>query len=200
MLPATSDPGAMPFQASAYGFDLSAMNHHLVQQSFELNFQSPVTHTTTYPQSTSDTTAPVPLVREARDALPSIYRSPLVKAEIPSPVHPDSMYGGARVIESFKTVTVAEENENENRQVAFSTDIDCLIRAIQSKQKSAEPTPQKPVEEEVMVQAPPMEGRMKTRRRYRCSMPGCYKSFYQKAHLEIHTRVHTGVKPFVRGD
>ena len=28
-------------------------------------------------------------------------------------------------------------------------------------------------------------------------MPGCNKSFYQKTHLEIHVRAHTGAKPFV---
>ena len=28
-------------------------------------------------------------------------------------------------------------------------------------------------------------------------MPDCRKSFYQKTHLDIHTRAHTGVKPFV---
>ena len=28
-------------------------------------------------------------------------------------------------------------------------------------------------------------------------MPDCSKSFYQKTHLEIHIRAHTGAKPFV---
>jgi hypothetical protein len=28
-------------------------------------------------------------------------------------------------------------------------------------------------------------------------MPDCNKSFYQKTHLEIHIRAHTGAKPFV---
>jgi len=28
-------------------------------------------------------------------------------------------------------------------------------------------------------------------------MPGCNKSFYQKTHLEIHVRAHTGAKPFI---
>ena len=37
----------------------------------------------------------------------------------------------------------------------------------------------------------------KPRKRYQCNMPGCNKSFYQKTHLEIHVRAHTGAKPFV---
>ncbi|KAI9836691.1 MAG: hypothetical protein M1819_001327 [Sarea resinae] len=39
--------------------------------------------------------------------------------------------------------------------------------------------------------------RSKAKKRYQCEVPGCYKSFYQKTHLEIHTRAHTGFKPFV---
>ncbi|OCK97566.1 uncharacterized protein K441DRAFT_546672 [Cenococcum geophilum 1.58] len=41
------------------------------------------------------------------------------------------------------------------------------------------------------------KGSHKLKRRYQCNMPDCYKSFYQKTHLEIHTRAHTGVKPFL---
>jgi len=35
------------------------------------------------------------------------------------------------------------------------------------------------------------------RKRYLCTISGCGKAFYQKTHLEIHTRAHTGVKPFL---
>lgn len=38
----------------------------------------------------------------------------------------------------------------------------------------------------------------KSRKTYKCSIPSCAKTFYQKAHLEIHIRAHTGYKPFVR--
>ena len=43
-------------------------------------------------------------------------------------------------------------------------------------------------------------GRRRNRKSYECSMPSCNKTFYQKAHLEIHIRAHTGFKPFVRVD
>lgn len=36
------------------------------------------------------------------------------------------------------------------------------------------------------------------KKRYSCNLPNCGKSFYQKTHLEIHIRAHTGVKPYVR--
>lgn len=35
-----------------------------------------------------------------------------------------------------------------------------------------------------------------SKKRYECEIPGCNKSFYQKTHLEIHIRAHTGVKPY----
>ena len=36
-----------------------------------------------------------------------------------------------------------------------------------------------------------------TKKRYECVVKGCDKSFFQKTHLEIHARAHTGVKPYV---
>ncbi len=35
------------------------------------------------------------------------------------------------------------------------------------------------------------------RKRYQCTIANCHKSFYQKTHLDIHERAHTGVKPYV---
>ncbi|KAH6663076.1 hypothetical protein B0J14DRAFT_495147, partial [Halenospora varia] len=35
-----------------------------------------------------------------------------------------------------------------------------------------------------------------SRKRYICSIENCTKSFYQKTHLEIHKRAHSGVKPY----
>ena len=43
-----------------------------------------------------------------------------------------------------------------------------------------------------------MKTSQKPRKRYQCTIPNCNKSFYQKTHLEIHIRAHTGAKPFVR--
>ncbi|PVH68444.1 hypothetical protein DL98DRAFT_542407 [Cadophora sp. DSE1049] len=34
------------------------------------------------------------------------------------------------------------------------------------------------------------------KKRYQCTIANCNKSFYQKTHLDIHERAHTGVKPY----
>jgi hypothetical protein len=37
---------------------------------------------------------------------------------------------------------------------------------------------------------------LKHKKRYECDVPGCNKSFLQKTHLDIHSRAHTGDRPF----
>jgi hypothetical protein len=197
MFPATSMPGAMSFQSGAYGFDISAMGHYPVNQSFSINFQPPVSHPATYAQTASHIPAPVPLVREARNALPALNRSPTVKSEIPSPVNLHQ-FSERSPGEPFKMTRVTAE-ENDDGTITFSTEVDQLMRAIQSKSTNPPPPPAPVYQEPKKVDEPqqPAEPRIKARKRYPCSMPGCHKSFYQKTHLEIHTRAHTGVKPFV---
>ena len=41
-------------------------------------------------------------------------------------------------------------------------------------------------------------GRSRPRNKYQCSLHSCGKVFFQKTHLDIHVRAHTGYKPFVR--
>jgi len=36
-----------------------------------------------------------------------------------------------------------------------------------------------------------------SKKKYECMVKGCGKSFFQKTHLEIHARAHSGVKPYV---
>lgn len=41
---------------------------------------------------------------------------------------------------------------------------------------------------------PCLQGKKLRLKRYECDVDGCGKSFYQKTHLEIHTRAHRGLK------
>ncbi|KAI1941233.1 DNA-binding transcription factor [Ophidiomyces ophidiicola] len=132
--------------------------------------------------------------------------------------------------------------------IEFSTEVDTLMKTIQSKPKLAQPQlpplhqfttgvpgwpypgpgaavsaappppPPPPLVQQQQQQqqqqqsssslssasmfAPPQPDRpppskQKSRRKYECTLPNCRKSFYQKTHLDIHMRAHTGDKPFI---
>jgi hypothetical protein len=69
--------------------------------------------------------------------------------------------------------------------------------AYQNAYSNPYATPEKVTPIEAEEQKTPLVANQKPKKRYECEIPGCTKSFYQKTHLEIHTRAHTGDKPFV---
>lgn len=213
MLPPTTAPQhIIPFQGNAYGFDMTTnMGHYGVQQPFMAYSQpmsQPLQQTTSYPTAPTDLTVDIRSVREAHNALAAVSRSPSVKTEILSPVEQNHAFGQYNNYDH----STESSSSNEALGLAFSTDVDCLMRAIQAKNQDGSPEEMPmvceskldrvetlhmapvnhPVKEQQIIQM-----RNKARKRYLCSIPGCNKSFYQKTHLEIHTRAHTGVKPFV---
>ncbi len=200
-------PSSMPFHAGGFAFDPTQQFH--LQQSYSVPQQVSLAPAVTYAGPTSLPSC-VPQMRDVRSVVSPVNRSPPVKPELPSPVPASHMFQDSGYIDNFKRASPTESESG----ITFSTDVDTLMKAIQGKSSTEEEPsqvlPRQGPTETVVVtssahisvqkkveDAPDAARSQKPRRRYPCSMPGCKKSFSQKTHLEIHTRAHTGDKPFV---
>jgi hypothetical protein len=140
-------------------------------------------------------------------------RSPSIKSEAQMSV--------ARSVSSSQSVPPRTITSivpvNPANQVSFNTEVDNLVKALQAKkdtdgivkkveaeQQSLADIPMvEPIARSVSVKSPAAqadspqaEGRF-SRKRYECDIAGCGKTFFQKTHLDIHKRSHTGDKPYV---
>ncbi|KAI1139039.1 hypothetical protein F5Y05DRAFT_360491 [Hypoxylon sp. FL0543] len=116
---------------------------------------------------------------------------------------------------SSKTIT-RNVAENEANEVIFHTEVDTLMKAIQSKSQTekasgsgaaAYPSPPQMDEEKFNLRrkscSPDETGAgsgshgKDRQKRYICDIKGCGKRCSQKTQLETHKRAHTGEKPFV---
>lgn len=145
----------------------------------------------------------MPAIDTSRNVLASTDDSPVVKAEDVSPE--EGGYG-------FYNVSPQDLHTPDVTQDASSgTDVDTLMRAIQTKpgnyslrgpspvayQPSSRPY-SNPPEQRIRSQSLGIRnGGFRSRKKYQCHVPSCGKVFFQKTHLEIHARAHTGHKPFV---
>ena len=116
---------------------------------------------------------------------------PEIKREDISPIQPSRVFFDTTAYASSPESQTATDDSEETKPVVFATDIDTLMLAIQMKSGNSEQQTQtqKP---KAVVPSP-----NKPKKRYLCDVTGCGKAFYQKTHLEIHTRAHTGIKPFL---
>lgn len=198
---------SVPYQSGAFAFESLSVNPYNMQQTFPVSYPSGLPHAASYPGSTDIQS--LPAVREARNGFAVGRTTPPVKTEASSPIQPSHLYDTAQYNEDYKPTNT---DSTDNNGVNFSTDVDTLMKAIQAKLNPApQPQPQPPkvrnlshheireVEGSSSLQEEDAKPTQKPKKRYQCSMPGCNKSFYQKTHLEIHTRAHTGIKPFVSG-
>jgi hypothetical protein len=101
------------------------------------------------------------------------------------------------------TATISSTTSSDD--VNFGTDVDTLMKAIQSKIPPESPaapqsSPVKPpsTHPSRAAESTHEEANDDPKKRYECHIGDCRKAFFQKTHLEIHIRAHTGVKPYVR--
>lgn len=114
--------------------------------------------------------------------------APYIKAEEESHSTPQSAYGTGSFSSQADGLSV---RGSEDGELVSPTEIDHLMRVVQSKSSDHSTKILKGNSRSESASPP------RSKKRYQCSMEGCHKVFYQKTHLDIHTRAHTGVKPFV---
>lgn len=202
---------SVPFQTGSYAFDSMSVSPYNMQQPFNIGFQTTLTHAATFPGA-GEVPSSLSQMRDARNSFQhQMNRSPSVKAEGDSPMQPAQIFNQPNYHEEYKQGLTLKTDTNESANGAvFNTDVDTLMKAIQAKskpqrqQQSSKVLPRQPPQQTSILHSNAHHHgkgndgvRMKAKKRYQCSMPDCNKSFYQKTHLEIHTRAHTGVKPFV---
>ncbi|WEW61875.1 DNA-binding transcription factor [Emydomyces testavorans] len=202
-------PYATPLHSSSYGFGHILNTSHASYQSFYGSAPAINSHNSRLPESTP--VQPVSSVGLARNGLPRLIdtNASKVDSEPPSrlPNYPP------------KSEQQTDSKLRVKPEIEFSTEIDTLMKTIQSKPKVAQPQlpplhqftngvpgwphpgypGSLPGGQGLFTQQPErsLVTKQKARRKYECTLPHCRKSFYQKTHLDIHMRAHTGDKPFV---
>lgn len=189
---------SLPYQtptAAPYNFGSFSQQHQQQQQhqhshpyQYFVTSQPPLSRLAEQPPS-------LPTIRPAKNAI-----SQVGKSEIGLPFHSAGLHKGA-------------QDKKDGPSPEFSTEVDVLMKAIQAKPSNSSPVQQSlpPLQQLAppgypsYAMSPPQclltnEGQLSRsgkKRKYTCTLPDCGKSFAQKTHLDIHTRAHTGDKPFV---
>ena len=115
-----------------------------------------------------------------------------IKAESPSP---------------SQTIIALPISDTDAGDANFGTHVDTLMRTIQVK-TSVKALSKYSLQEGVITRkessvanmdcsGAPKTSEIRTKKTYRCDVTSCAKYFFQKTHLDIHMRAHTGYKPFV---
>ncbi|KAH8792166.1 hypothetical protein F5882DRAFT_460170 [Hyaloscypha sp. PMI_1271] len=96
-----------------------------------------------------------------------------------------------------KTQTTTPQNPSSADQSRPVVGVSCTSPYVQAASQaraysSRDPSRYKLTQKDVQEEASPEGGK----KRYQCTIENCTRSFYQKTHLDIHERAHTGIKPY----
>lgn len=150
-----------------------------------------------WPMPITSTQASMPASMMRNESYSSSGSSePYIKVEEQeqNPIQPSQVFFETNAYASSPESRSASGSPDESKPTVFSTDIDTLMRAIQSKSSTGE---QRHRPERRLLPSATHAPSGKSKKRYVCDVPDCGKAFYQKTHLEIHARAHTGIKPFI---
>ncbi|KAJ5902478.1 hypothetical protein N7495_003006 [Penicillium taxi] len=211
---------SLPYQPPAHApFSFGSLSQHQQQNQHQHQGQPP-----NFPYYVASQPLPsrLPTEQPLHSSLPDIRPAKNAinrpgKQDPPTVALPvsDSKEKGGKIGKNVKNQAQAQAQDQSPSDVDFSTEVDVLMKAIQAKPDSS-PVPQQtmiPLQVQQLApqgypsypMSPPRslltnEGQLSRsgkKRKYTCTLPDCGKSFAQKTHLDIHTRAHTGDKPFV---
>lgn len=199
----SAPPYSVPYQgpSNPYSFAHSGGHPHAHSTPYQYFVQNQHIQPQPLRLTTEQPLHSLPEIRPAKNAISQ-------PAKTPDPGHVKPSIGGQSPPEG-------PEKKQTPAEIAFSTNVDVLMKAIQAKH-AALPTQQSlPSLQQHLAPAAHYpssypaspqrylianEGQLPRsvkKRKYFCDQPDCGKSFAQKTHLEIHRRAHTGQKPFV---
>ncbi|PHH67795.1 hypothetical protein CDD80_519 [Ophiocordyceps camponoti-rufipedis] len=193
----------VPYQSPPPSTPIGSPYKHDVHQRPALGQRMP-------PPPDADAARHVPFRRGSKPLSEARRQSPSARSESQASSTARSM-GSNNPTANSKTITY-NETINPADRINFETDVDELMKAIQTKDEDEDdipvrgqaPTPaQTPGSDSVSgpqspVRPPsPSRSQTKSKKKWVCDGPSCNKRFVQKTHLDIHRRTHTGLKPYV---
>ena len=149
------------------------------------------------PGSVFGTIAESPIITNQHYPFSKTHGDLCIKAEPPSP---------------SQAIAALPKSDTDAGEANFGTHVDTLMRAIQVKTSVKAPSKYSLQEGVITRRENSIAGvshastdnltalkysEARTKKIYRCAIASCAKHFFQKTHLEIHIRAHTGYKPFV---